>query len=167
MHRVVLSIAVICASPAAWLVPSTAAAQDLASIVGVVQDSTGAVLPGVTVEASSPALIERVRSVVTDSAGRYAIIDLRPGTYVVTFSLSGFNSVRREGIVLQGAFTATVNADLAVGAVEETVTVSGASPVVDLQSTQNQFVTDREIMDLLPATRDAGSGGPRARREFL
>jgi hypothetical protein len=109
-------------------------AQESASIVGAVQDSSGGVLPGVTVEASSDALIERTRTVVTDAAGRYSIVGLRPGTYTVSFALEGFRSVRREGIVLAGAFAATVNASLEVGALQETVTVSGASPVVDLQT---------------------------------
>src|SRR5262245_52610929 len=113
------------------LLPATARAQ--ASISGLVQDSTGAVMPGVTVESSSPALIERARSVVTDSNGRYTIVDLRPGTYSVTFTLAGFNSVKREGILLEGTVTAQVNAELQVGAVEETVTVSGQSPTVDVQ----------------------------------
>ena len=122
---------VVCLA-AAVLSPVPAYSQgDRASIVGMVQDSSGGVMPGVTVEASSPALIERTRSAVTDSSGRYSIVDLRPGTYVVTFTLPGFRGVRREGIVLEGAFAAQVNASLAVGAVEETVTVSGVSPVVD------------------------------------
>ena len=134
------------------------AAQESASIVGVVQDGSGAVLPGVTVEASSEALIERMRTVVTDGSGRYNIISLRPGAYSVSFSLEGFKSVRREGIVLAGAFAATVNASLEVGALQETITVSGASPVVDLQSTQNQFVANREVLDVLPATRSMQGG---------
>src|SRR5207249_1307838 len=129
-----------------------------ASIVGVVQDSSGAVMPGVTVEAASPALIEQVRSAVTDGAGRYSIIDLRPGTYTVTFTLPGFRTVKREGIVLEGAFAAQVNAALAVGTIEETVTVTGASPVVDLQSTQNQTVINREALDVLPAARTMQGG---------
>ena len=87
-----------------------------ASIAGVVRDTSGAVLPGVTVEAASPALIEKVRSVVTDGTGQYQIVDLRPGTYTVTFTLPGFSTVKREGIELTGSFTATVNADLRVGA---------------------------------------------------
>ena len=95
------------------LVPTLAHAQ--ASITGVVRDSSGAVLPGVTVEASSPALIEKVRSVVTDGSGQYRIIDLRPGTYAVTFTLPGFSTVRREGIELTGTFVATVNVELRVG----------------------------------------------------
>src|SRR5438045_6358169 len=102
------------------LIPSALYAQ--ASIAGVVKDTSGAVLPGVTVEASSPALIEKTRSVVTDGTGQYKIVDLRPGAYTVTFTLPGFSTVRREDIELSGSFTATVNADLRVGAVEETIT---------------------------------------------
>jgi hypothetical protein len=155
MRRVSHAVVFLCA---AFIAASTASAQEAASIVGLVRDTTGAVMPGVTIEASSPALIEKVRSVVTDGSGRFAIIDLRPGTYVVTFTLPGFKTVRREGIVLAGAFAATVNADLEVGALEETVTVSGASPVVDLQSTQNQFVANRDVLDVLPATRSMQGG---------
>src|SRR5690349_24450188 len=110
----------------ALLLPAAAFAQ--ASIAGVVKDSSGAILPGVTVEASSPALIEQTRSVVTDGTGQYKIVDLRPGTYTVTFALPGFSTVKREGVELSGAFTATVNADLRVGAVEETLTVTGETP---------------------------------------
>jgi len=110
-------------------VPTAVYAQ--ASIVGTVKDASGAVLPGVTVEASSPALIERARSVTTNSVGQYSIQDLRPGSYSVTFTLGGFNIVKRDGIELAGTFIATVNADMRVGGVQETVTVSGASPVVD------------------------------------
>jgi len=124
------------------------------SIAGVVKDTTGAVLPGVTVEASSPALIEKVRSVVTDGEGRYNIVDLRLGTYTVTFTLAGFNTFRRDGIELGANFTATVNGDLRVGTVEETITVSGEAPVVDTQSSQQQQVYTRELMDNLPANRN-------------
>ena len=133
-------------------------AQERASIVGQVVDSTGAVMPGVTIEAASAVLIERMRTTVSDSAGRYAIVDLRPGTYTVSFTLPGFKTIRREGIVLEGAFAATVNAALEVGAIEETVTVAGASPVVDLQSTQNQSVLNRQILDVLPAARTMQGG---------
>lgn len=111
-------------------VPSTASAQ--ASITGLVKDSSGGVLPGVTVEASSPDLIERARAAVTDGSGQYRIVDLRGGTYTVTFTLPGFSVVKREGIVLEGSFTATVNADLRVGTLEETITVTGESPIVDV-----------------------------------
>src|SRR5438477_11434201 len=111
-------------------VPTAVYAQ--ASIVGTVKDASGAVLPGVSVEASSPALIEKTRSVVSNGVGQYSIENLRPGTYTVTFSLTGFASVKREGIELTGSFTATVNADMRVGAVSETVTVSGEAPAVDV-----------------------------------
>ena len=104
-----------------------------ASIAGVVKDTSGAVLPGVTVEAASPVLIEKVRVAVTDAGGVFRIENLFPGTYTVTFTLPGFNTVKREGLELPGNFTATVNAELRIGALEETVTVSGASPVVDVQ----------------------------------
>ncbi len=133
-------------------------AQQRASIVGVVQDSTGAVLPGVTVEAASPVLIEKTRSTITDAAGRYAVVDLRPGVYTVTFSLAGFTTTKREGIELQGAFAAQVNASLSVGSMEETLTVTGASPVVDTQSTQAQAVLNRQILDALPAARTMQGG---------
>ena len=118
------------------LLPATALAQS--SITGVVRDTSGAVLPGVTVEATSPALIEGARTAVTDGQGVFRIVDLRPGPYVVTFTLAGFRTLRREGIVLPAEFTATVNADLAVGALEETITVSGEAPVVDIRSTRAQ-----------------------------
>jgi len=120
----------------------------------VVTDESGAVLPGVTVEASSPVLIEKVRSVVTDSTGRYRIVDLRPGDYAVTFTLPGFNIVRREGITLQGTFAATVDAKLGVGAVQETLTVTGESPIVDVQNTAAQRSIDKQVIDSVPAGRN-------------
>ena len=124
------------------------------TIAGVVRDTSGAVLPGVTVEASSPSLIERSRSVVTDGQGNYTIVDLRPGTYTVTFSLAGFSTVRREGVQLTSGFTAAINADLRVGAIEETVTVTGESPIVDTQSTVRLATASREVMDVLPTDRN-------------
>jgi hypothetical protein len=124
------------------------------SISGVVRDSSGAVLPGVTVEAASPALIEKVRSVVTDGTGAYTIVNLRPGTYSVSFTLPGFNVVKREGIELTSAFTANVNAELRVGAIEETVTVTGESPIVDTQNTVHLATASREVMDVLPTDRN-------------
>src|SRR5688572_14674134 len=133
------------------LVPSFAHAQ--ASIAGLVKDASGAVLPGVTVEAASPALIEKTRTAVTDGSGQFTVIDLRPGTYTVTFTLPGFSTVRREGIVLTGSFVATVNADLRVGTVEETITVTGETPIVDVQSTKQQRVMDAELIASIPTGR--------------
>jgi len=158
MRRFAMALVVACLSLVTLLSPAPASAQQRASIVGIVLDSTGAIMPGVTVEASSPALIEQMRSAVTDGSGRYSIIDLRPGTYTVTFTLPGFRSVKREGIVLEGAFAAQVNGSLAVGAVEETVTVTGASPIVDTQSTQNQSVLNRNQLEVLPAARTMQGG---------
>ena len=134
-------------------VPATAFAQ--ASIAGVVKDSSGAVLPGVTVEAASAALIEKVRAVVSDGTGQYQIVNLVPGTYVVTFTLPGFNIVKREGVVLAGSFTAKIDADMRVGALEETITVTGETPLVDVQNTKRERVIDREIIDNIPTSRTA------------
>jgi hypothetical protein len=134
------------------LLPGAASAQVATSgaIAGTVRDTTGAVLPGVTVEAASPALIEKVRTAVTDNQGLYRIVELRPGTYAVTFSLPGFSTVKREDIELSTGFTANVNAELLVGTLEETVTVTGASPVVDVQNVRSQKVFTRELLDVLP-----------------
>src|SRR4051794_28637910 len=121
-----------------------------AAITGVVKDASGAVLPGVTVEATSPALIEKARSVVSDEQGVYKIIDLRPGTYSVTFSLAGFNALKRDGVQLTGSFTTTINADLTIGSLEETLTVSGQSPVVDLETVTKERTLQRDVMDAVP-----------------
>src|SRR5256714_15433286 len=118
------------------LCPSLAFAQ--ASIAGVVKDTSGAILPGVTVEAASSALIEKVRSVTTDTTGQYKIVDLRPGMYSLTFTLTGFSTVKREGIELSGSGTVQINADLKVGALAETITVTGETPVVDVQNAARQ-----------------------------
>jgi hypothetical protein len=133
--------------------PLAAFAQLGASVTGVVKDASGAVLPGVTVEVSSPALIEKVRSAVSDGNGVFQVVDLRPGTYSVTFTLAGFNTVRREPVELSGTATVIVNADLPVGSLEETVTVSGEAPVVDVQSSVTQRVIDREVVDFIPTSR--------------
>jgi hypothetical protein len=139
------------------LLPGKASAQS--AIAGQVKDTTGAVMPGVTVEVSSPVLIEKTRDAVTDGQGQFRIIDLRPGTYTVTFTLSGFNTVKREGIVLTAEFTATVDAELRVGALEESITVSGQTPVVDVQSaTQGQVLT-RELLDAVPTGRNIWGTG--------
>jgi hypothetical protein len=128
-------------------------AQASASIDGVVRDASGAVLPGVTVEASSPALIEKTRTVVTDGAGQFKIEQLRGGIYTVTFSLSGFSTLKREGIELTGSFAATVNAELKVGSLEETLTVTGEASVVDIQSAAKQRVVDQELLVAIPTGR--------------
>jgi hypothetical protein len=133
------------------LLPSAALAQG--SITGTVRDASGAVLPGVTVEASSPALIEKVRTAVTDSSGQYRIEDLRPGAYAVRFTLTGFSTVRREGIQLAGSFTASVNVEMTVGALTETVVVSGESPVVDVVNAKQQSILDNEVISDIPTAR--------------
>ena len=131
-----------------------ASAQTGASgIAGVVKDSSGLVLPGVTVEASSPALIEKVRSVTTDGEGQYKIIDLRPGVYSVTFSLAGFSVFKRENVELVANFTAAINAEMKVGALEETITVSGTSPVVDVQNVATRNLISREALDTVPTNK--------------
>jgi hypothetical protein len=134
--------------------PTLASAQaESGNIAGVVRDTSGAVLPGVTVEAASPALIEKVRVVVTDDQGLYRIVDLRPGTYTVSFTLPGFSTFRREGIELTTTFTATVNAEMTVGNVEETITVTGTAPVVDVQNVGQQTLLSREVLDSVPTSR--------------
>ena len=138
---------------AAWLAPLTGNAQVLGSIAGSVKDASGAVLPGVTVEAASPALIEKVRTAVSDGSGQYTIVNLPPGVYSVSFTLPGFNVVKREGLQVQVNFTSNVDAEMRVGAVEETITVTGESPVVDLQSA----ATTRQMGDT--AFKELPSGG--------
>src|SRR5262245_18734605 len=135
--------------------PLSAGAQEgVGGIAGVVRDPSGAVLPGVTVEASSPALIEKIRTVTTDEQGRYGIVNLRPGIYMVKFSLFGFSTFGREGLEVTTGFTAPANAELKVGSIEETVTVTGASPVVDVQNVRTQNVLDRATMDTIPGARN-------------
>lgn len=146
MRRFLMLVAILWAG--ILLLPSMVSAQ--ANIAGLVEDETGAVLPGVTVEASSPASIEKTRSVVTDSAGRYLIADLRPGTYSVVFALTGFKTVRREGIAISGTGATQVNVNLAVGGVEETLTVTGQAPLVDVQTTQQQFIVSKQLFDAIP-----------------
>jgi Carboxypeptidase regulatory-like domain len=146
MRRAVLCLALL--SAAVFLVPATSSAQ--AAITGVVRDTSGAVIPGVLVEASSPALIERTRSVVTDSSGQYRIVDLSPGIYDVAFTLAGFKSVRRGNIVLEGNFTPTVNAELQVGLLEEILTITAESPIVDVVNTTTAFVANRDVLDTIP-----------------
>jgi hypothetical protein len=142
--RVILALLVM-------VFPTCAFAQG--SITGVVTDASGAVLPGVTVEAASPVLIEKVRTVVTDGSGQYRIVDLPVGAYTVTFALSGFNTLKREGVRLTGNFTASVNTQLTVGALEETVTVTGESPIVDVQGSKVQQTIDDTTIAVIPNSR--------------
>jgi hypothetical protein len=142
---------------ASWLAILPASAYAQATLAGIVKDPSGAVLPGVTVEASSPALIEKARSAITDGSGLYQIVDLRPGTYSVTFSLSGFSSVKRDALEVSGAGVITVNADMKVGNVAETVNVNAESPVVDTQSTKRQAVLENKTINELPVARGYGA----------
>ena len=130
------------------LLPSAASAQ---AIGGTVSDETGGVLPGVTVEVRSPALIEQVRTAVTDGSGQYLITGLVSGEYSVSFGLAGFSTVLREGITLSAGFTANVDAELSVGSVEETITVTGAAPTVDVSNVQQNAAIDRDIIDAIPS----------------
>jgi len=133
------------------LLPAAAHAQS--SLTGIVKDSSGAVLPGVTVEAASPVLIEKTRSAITDSTGAYRLTDLRPGVYAITFALEGFSTVKRDGLELPANFTMTINSELKVGALEETLTVTGSSPTVDVQSTAKTQVLNRDALDSIPTGR--------------
>ena len=133
------------------LLPSLAHAQS--SITGTIRDASGAVLPGVTVEVASPVLIEKVRSTVSDGSGQYRLTELLPGTYSLTFSLPGFSTVKRDGVEITGAGVMTINQDLKVGELQETITVTGETPIVDVQSTRRQQVITDETLNALPATR--------------
>src|SRR2546423_1880205 len=133
------------------LVPRAVFAQ--ATLTGVIRDASGAVLPGVTVEATSPVLIEKVRTAVSDGTGQYRIESLTPGTYSVTMTLAGFSTYKREGIELTGTFIATINADLKVGTVAETITVTGETPVVDVQSAKREVTLNSDVLKAIPTVR--------------
>jgi len=152
MHRIGT---VVVALAGLLLAPTALFAQ--ATIAGVVRDASTAVLPGVTVEAASPALIEKTRNAVTDGTGQYRVTDLPPGSYVLTFSLPGFATVKHDGVAVTGSGVITVNAELRVGGVQETVTVSGEAPVVDTQSVRREVVLNNQTLNTLPATRGYGS----------
>ena len=153
-----LRVFTVGAAALAWvgLLPAIAQAQGTTAgaVAGVVRDTTGAVLPGVTVEAASPALIEKVRSGVTNEQGQFQIVNLPPGAYTVTFTLPGFRTLRREGIGLSAGFTATVNVELSVGGVEETLTVTGETPLVDTHATNAKTTFTRETMDAMPVAKN-------------
>jgi len=150
-------VAFVVALHLAW--PALSSAQQGSTISGIVRDSSGGVLPGVTVEAASPALIEKVRTVVSSDDGRYSIVALRPGIYTVTFTLPGFTTVIRERVELTSDFTATVNADMAVGTLEESITVTSEVPMVDTQAITQRVVMTREVMDVLPTGRNIQAVG--------
>ena len=156
------------AAAALWLALAPAVALAQSTIAGVVRDTSGAVLPGVTVEAASPVLIEKTRTVVTDGEGRYAVVDIRPGTYSVTFTLPGFNTFKRDGVEVQTNMSVPINAEMKVGSVEETVTVSGASPVVDVQNTSKMPGDDaRPSSTRFRATRNCQAIGALVPRHPL
>ena len=144
-HGFTLGIAILLLAPAPVYAQS--------AIAGAVKDTSGAAMPGVTVEAASDVLIEKVKSTVTDTNGNYRIADLRPGIYSLTFTLTGFAVYKRDQLQLPAEFTATVNAELRIGALEETITVSGASPVVDVTTAAKTSVLNREAIDAIPTGR--------------
>jgi len=157
MHQIA---AVSVCALAAFLLPALASAQgalERPTLTGTVRDASGAVLPGVTVEAASPALIEKVRTAVTDGSGVYRIVNLDPGVYSLTFSLEGFSQVKREDIELRGSGTLTISIDMRVGNITETLIVTGDSPIVDVQSTRREAVIDGDVVTVLPGTRSTGS----------
>ena len=156
--RPTISLSLAAAIACVALIPSLASAQG-STIGGTVTDTTGGVLPGVTVEARSPTSIEQVRTTVTDGNGQYRIIALEPGTYAITYTLPGFGTFIREGIELSIGFTASIDVQLSVGDIQETVIVSGASPVVDIQSVEQRAVMDREIIDSIPTGKSISSYG--------
>src|SRR5438876_11772072 len=147
----VLARAVLVLASLLVLMPVAAHAQG--AIAGQVKDASGAVLPGVSVEAASPVLIEKTRNVVSDGSGNYRIENLRPGSYTVTFTLTGFSTVKREDIAVSGSGTTTADATLRVGAVAETITVTAESPLVDTANTRKEVVLDHDFVQSLPSSR--------------
>ncbi len=161
-----LARAALCAA-VVFALPTLAGAQILGTVAGSARDASGAVLPGVNVEVSSPALIERVRTATTDGTGLYRIVNLPPGVYAVTFTLQGFNTVKREQVQVQAGFTATIDGEMKVGAVQETVTVTGQSPVIDVQSaaadpfSHRRHVQGDSVQRLMAADGVPGAGHSR------
>ena len=147
-HSLVLTAVVI-------LLPSLALAQ--VTLTGTVRDASGAVLPGVTVEASSDALIEKVRTATSDNTGQWRIVDLQPGLYRISFTLSGFQTVVRESVELSGSATLTIPAEMRVGNLQEQIVVVAETPVVDVQSVKREVVLQSEFIQSLPATRNYSS----------
>src|SRR5581483_8617064 len=154
-HKAVVGLILVAWSIAA-VFPRAAAAQGTSagSISGVVTDNSGGVLADVAIDVSSPALIEKVRTITTNDRGEYRIVELRPGTYTVTFTRQGFASFRREGIELRSNFAAEVNVELRVGALQEQVTVSGSSPLVDAQNVARETVISKALLDTVPTAKN-------------
>jgi hypothetical protein len=155
MHQRLLTMTLL-----AWMVPALAVAQGAlarGALTGTVRDASGGVLPGVTVEAASPTLIEKVRTAVTDGAGVYRIVNLDPGVYTLTFTLAGFSQVKRENVELSGSATLSIPVEMRVGDLQETIVVTGESPTVDVQSTRREAVIDGDVVKVLPGTRSMGS----------
>ncbi len=136
------------------ILPASLVAQNLGAIVGVVRDPSGIVVPGVLVEASSPALIEGSRSATTGGNGEFRIVDLRPGDYTVTFTHEGFRTIRRENLSLGASFSLTVNETLVVGQTAQQLTVTEAPPVVDVQNSLLEKEMDRATLNAIPTGRD-------------
>src|SRR5918993_5124302 len=153
------SLTVRCFAVLALVLTPVIASAQTSAISGTVRDASGGVLPGVTVEVSSPALIEKTRSTVSGGNGSYQIIALRPGTYSVKFELPGFSTVVREGVELTSDFTATINVDLKVGTLEETLTVTGESPIVDTSNITQRVVMTSEVREALPTGRNIQAVG--------
>jgi len=163
MHERVRAWFAVFATFLALSLPSAAVAQVLGTVAGNVKDASGAVLPGVTVEVSSPALIEKVRTAVSGGNGQYQVVNLPPGIYTVTFSLPGFATVRRDALEVSVNFTSNVDAEMKVGSVEETVTVTGESPIVDIQSAADTVGHVRELQGIAVGWVVDSDGGPGAR----
>src|SRR4029077_8372387 len=151
------AVQIACLALLSFLLVPVAYAQGTLS--GGVKDASGAVMPAFAVEATSPVLIEKVRTSVTDGAGQYRIVDLRGGTYSVTFSIAGFSTVKKDGVQLAGETIVTVNADMRLGTVAETITVTGEVPIVDVQSTTRQQVLTKDVINTLPSGRNYTSLG--------
>ncbi len=135
-----------------FLLPILASAQS--AIVGTVKDTSGAIMPNVTVEASSPVLIEKTRTVTTNGQGRYEIVDLRPGSYSLTFTMAGFKTVKRDGVDVPANTSVPIYIEMGVGAVGETVEVQAVAPVVDVENAANHTILTREIQDSIPVPRN-------------
>ena len=151
--RLVVAMLAVCLLASTHAFAQGGGASSTGTITGKVSDSSGAVLPGVTVNATSPSMMG-VQSVVTNTDGLYRFPAVPPGTYTVTFELPGFSTLKREGIDIRLGFTAQLNVELAVASLQETVTVTGESPVIDTSTTRTQQNFKLEQLQSLPNARD-------------